>query len=131
MSARKTVPFTKEAVTTFLDHCIQNFRKYRGDILADHHIEAYQRVREALFGEQLPDDETEFQHARRELMANTTKVFSSYEKARVFLNTLWPDTDGLFNKGLFLTDTLENDSAVEITFNEKGWPCGITVIGDM
>lgn len=51
-----TVPFEDEAVKQYLDKCIRYWRKQSPEF-AFYYIDAYQSIREVLFGEQLPMEE--------------------------------------------------------------------------
>jgi len=50
-----TIQFTQEAIRTYLDRCIEFWRKKKnaGNFIAMSYIDAYQSVRTSLFGETL------------------------------------------------------------------------------
>jgi hypothetical protein len=59
--AYQTVEFTEEAVKEYLDNAIRKWRQIRtseleeeGTTIAVYYVDAFQSVRESLFGESLP-----------------------------------------------------------------------------
>lgn len=55
----KTIPFEKDTVKEYLDKCIRHWRiQTRKDPdFAGYYVDAYQSMRESLFGERLPLEE--------------------------------------------------------------------------
>jgi len=52
----RTLPFEEDAVRQYLDERIRHWRKQSPEF-AFYYIDAYQSIRETLFGEQLPMEE--------------------------------------------------------------------------